>query len=104
MPSSITSGGGFINILDLLERISERDRRYTASLLLHLVYGHRASSTDDTYVRMSEAAVTGTVEGGVPGSQVVDLFPARKSSFLFCFILPVFFLALYCNLKVLPSQ
>ena len=83
MPSSITSDGGFINILDLLERITERDPRYIASLLLHLVYGHRASSTDDKYIRMSEAAVRGTVEGGVPGSRVVDLFPARKLSFYF---------------------
>jgi hypothetical protein len=83
MPSSITSDGGFISILDLLKRISERDLRYTASLLLHLVYGHRVSSTDDKYVRMSETAVTGTVEGGVPGSQVVDFFPARESSFFF---------------------
>ena len=60
-----------------------RDLRYIASLLLQLVYGHRAGSTDDKYIRMSEAAVTGTIEGGVPGSQVVDLFPARGLSFLF---------------------
>jgi hypothetical protein len=83
MPSSITSNGGFISILDLLERISESDLSYTASLLLHLVYGHRASSTDDKYIRMSEAVVRGTLEGGVPGSQVVDFFPARELSLFF---------------------
>ena len=32
---------------------------------------------------MSEAAVTGTAEAGTPGSQVVDLFPARKFSLFF---------------------
>ena len=86
MPSSVTSDGGFISILALLQRISDRDFRYTSSLLLRLVYGHRVSSTDDKYVRMSEAAVTGTAEGGIPGSQVVDLFPARKSSFFLFFL------------------
>ena len=53
---------------------------------------------------MSEAAVTGTAEAGTPGSQVVDLFPARKFSLFFCFILPLLFLALFCNLKILPDQ
>jgi len=87
------------------ERISERDLRYITSLLLHLVYGHRVSSTDDKYVRMSEAAVTGTVEAGTPGSQVVDFFPARKLCFFFfCFNLPLLFLALFCDLKLLPYQ
>ena len=70
------------------ERISEKDLRYISSLLLHLVYGHHVSSTDDKYVRLSEAAVSGTAGGGTPGSQVVDLFPARKlSSFSFFFLL-----------------
>ena len=91
-------------MLHSLERISERDLRYISSLLLHLVYGHRVISTDDKYVRMSEAAVTGTAEAGTPGSQVVDLFPARKFSLFFCFILPLLFLALFCNLKILPDQ
>ena len=49
---------------------------------------------------MSETAVAGTIEGGIPGSQVVDFFPVRKLSLSFV----LFFLALFCNLKVLPSQ
>ena len=101
MPSVITSDGGFISILDLTgTHFWERDVRYTTSLLLHLVYGHRVSSTDDKYVRMSETAVAGTIEGGIPGSQVVDFFPVRKLSLSFV----LFFLALFCNLKVLSSQ
>jgi hypothetical protein len=43
---------------------------------------------------MSETAVAGTIEGGIPGSQVVDFFPVRKLSFSFCFILPCSFLQL----------
>jgi len=72
-------------MLHSFERISERDLRYITSLLLHLVYGHHVSSTDDKYVRISEAALTGTAEGGTPGSQVVDFFPARKFPF-FCLL------------------
>ena len=60
-----------------------RDLRYTTSLLLHLVYGHHVDSIDDKYVRISEAAVGGTAASGIPGSQVVDFFPARKLSFFF---------------------
>jgi hypothetical protein len=82
MLSAATSDGGFINILDhSLEGISERYIRYTASLILHLASGHRVNSTDDKYVQISETAVTGTTECGNPGSQVVDLFPAREFSF-----------------------
>ena len=82
-------------MLHSLERFSERDLRYIASQLLHLVYGHRVNSTDDKYVRISETAVAGTVEGGIPGSQVVDFFPARKlclffSLFFLCFSLLCF--------------
>jgi hypothetical protein len=81
-------------------RISERDLRYITCLLLDLVYGHRVSSTDDKYVRMSEAAVTGTAEAGTPGSQVVDLFPARKLSF-FCLLYSSF--ALPCSVLQLKT-
>jgi hypothetical protein len=71
---------GSIGTLDLLERISERHFRYSASLILHLAYGHRVNSTDDKYVQLSETAVTATNQYGSPGSQAVDLFPARESS------------------------
>ena len=83
MPSSIISDGGLICFLDLLERISERDLRYSASLILHLAYGHRVNSTDDKYVQLSETVVSGTIQAGNPGSHVVDFFPAGKSSSFF---------------------
>jgi len=83
MPSSTISDGGLIDILDSLEGISERHLRYSAGLILRLVYGHRVNSTDDKYVQLSESAVTGTIQSGNAGSQVVDFFPARKlSSFI----------------------
>jgi hypothetical protein len=86
MLSAATSDGGFISILDhSLEGISERDIRYTASIILHLASGHRVNSTDDKYVQISETAVSGTTECGNPGSQVVDLFPAREF-YLFFFL------------------
>jgi hypothetical protein len=72
-------------MLHSFERISERNLRYITSLLLHSFYGHHVSSTDDKYVRISEAALTGAAEVGTPGSQVVDFFPARKLSF-FCLL------------------
>ena len=87
MPSSITLDGGVIGTLDLLERISERHLRYSASLILHLAYGHRVNSTDDKYVQLSATAVTGTNQYGSPGSQVVDFFPVRQSS-IFCRSIP----------------
>jgi len=63
--------------------IYERHPRYTASLILQLACGHRVNSTDDKYVRLSETAVTGTIQAGNPGSQVVDFFPACESSLFF---------------------
>ena len=83
MPSSIASDGGLICILDLLEGISERHLRYSASLILYLAYGHRVNSTEDKYVQLSETVVAGTIQAGNPGSHVVDLFPARESSIVF---------------------
>ena len=88
MLSSITSDGEVIGTLDLLERISERHfNRYSASLILHLAYGHRVNSTEDKYVQLSETAVTGTNQYGSPGSQAVDFFPVRESS-IFCRSIP----------------
>jgi hypothetical protein len=37
---------------------------------------------------LSETAVSGTVEYGNPGAQIVDLFPPRESSIFFRSILP----------------
>ena len=88
MLSAATSDGGFVIILDhSLKGTSESFIRYTASLILHLASGHRVNSADDEYVQISETAVSGTTECGNPGSQVVDLFPAREFSSLssFCF-------------------
>ena len=92
----------FCNIFDhLLECISERFIRYTASLILHLASGHRVYSTNDKYVQISETAVTGLAECGNPGSQVVDLFPARKFFvFFYGFIL---FKAPSCSVKYIPA-
>jgi len=54
-------------------------RRYAASVLLQLTYGHRVISTaDDEYVQLSELALKGTVESGTPGLMPVDLFPVLK--------------------------
>ena len=102
MLSSITPDGGFSSISDLAKGIYERPGhpRYTASLILQLACGHRVNSTDDKYVRLSETAVTGTVQGGMPGSQVVDFFPACESSLFFSF----FPLCLFLNLKLLLSE
>ena len=84
MLSVVTSDGGFINIYDyLLERIFEWYIRYTASLILYLTSGHRVNSADDKYVQISETASSGTTQLGNPGSQLVDLFPAREISLFF---------------------
>ena len=90
MPLSIISDGGFVDTLGLLEAISERHPRYTASLILSLAYGHRVNSTDEKYVQLSETAVSGTIEYGNPGAPIVDLFPPRGSSVFFAlFFLPL---------------
>ena len=84
-------------MLHSLERISERDLRYISSLLLHLVYGHHVSSTDDKYIQISEAALTGTAESGTPGSQVVDFFPACELSFSFALFFVFSFLLCFAT-------
>ena len=97
MLSAATSDGGNINIFDhSLEGISERFIRYAASLILHLVSGHRVYSTNDKYVQISETAVRGLAECGNPGSQVVDLFPAREFS--------LFFFLGFVLFKLLPAK
>ena len=100
MLSAATSDGGYINIFDhSLEGISEWYIRYAASLILYLVSGHRVNSTDDKYVKISESVVTGTTQCGNPGSQLVDIFPAREFSF-FLFLNT---LTTSCSVKYLPA-
>jgi hypothetical protein len=62
--------------LTICGNVSEIHIRFTASVLLQLTYGHRVISTaDDQYVQLSEIAVNGTLESGIPGLMPVDLFP-----------------------------
>jgi len=83
MLSSITLNGAFRGVSDSLKRISENHLRYTASLILHLAYGHRVNSTDDKYVQLTETAVKETIQSGNPGFQLVDFFPTREFFLLF---------------------
>jgi len=55
-------------------------RRFAASVLLQLTYGHRVTSTaEDQYIQLSETAFKATQrESGVPGMMPFDLFPALK--------------------------
>jgi len=54
-------------------------RRFTASILLQLTYGHRViSMADDKYVQLSETALKGIIDSGTPGLMPVDLFPVLK--------------------------
>ena len=81
MLSAATSDGGFINIFD--HSLEWYVTRYAASLILYLVSGHRVNSTDDKYVQISESVSGGTTQCGNPGSQLVDIFPAREFSLFF---------------------
>ena len=68
--------------------------RFAASVLLQLTYGHRVTSTaEDQYVKLSELALKGTVESGIPGMMPVDVFPVCQPSLplFLMFFFPIFF-------------
>ncbi|KAH9917063.1 cytochrome P450 [Fomitopsis serialis] len=54
-------------------------KRYAAALMLGVAYGYSPSTMDDEFVRMTEEAMHLALDGGGPGSALVDFFPARKS-------------------------
>lgn len=43
-------------------------------------YGYSPTSMDDTYIKMTEEAIKLVLEGGGPGSMLVDFLPIRASS------------------------
>ncbi|KAK7679980.1 hypothetical protein QCA50_016926 [Cerrena zonata] len=52
--------------------------RFSASLIMEIVYGHRVTSDDDEFVVIAERAGHETVTAGSPGSTLVDFFPILK--------------------------
>ncbi|EMD32760.1 hypothetical protein CERSUDRAFT_118484 [Gelatoporia subvermispora B] len=53
-------------------------RRFSASLIMDITYGHTVTSLDDQFLQIAERATTETVENGSPGSMLVDFFPVLK--------------------------
>lgn len=42
-------------------------------------YGYSPTSMDDEYIKMTEDAIKLILEGGGPGSMLVDFLPVRES-------------------------
>ncbi|PCH44308.1 cytochrome P450 [Wolfiporia cocos MD-104 SS10] len=53
-------------------------RRYTAAVLMDIIYGHTVLSEDDKLVLTIEEAMKGSVESGAAGATLVDFFPFLK--------------------------
>lgn len=43
--------------------------------MMETTYGHRVHDLDDEFVNFAQNAINATVEGGSPGSMLVDYFP-----------------------------
>ncbi|KAF8646264.1 hypothetical protein AX16_007304 [Volvariella volvacea WC 439] len=60
------------------ERFVQHFRRYAASSIMKITYGHTITSVDDPFVQLAERAGTLTVESGSPAATLVDFFPFMK--------------------------
>ena len=47
--------------------------------MLGIAYGYSPSTIDDEYIKMTEDAIKLILEGGGPGSMLVDFLPVRES-------------------------
>ncbi|KZT03202.1 cytochrome P450 [Laetiporus sulphureus 93-53] len=57
------------------EHISKHVDLYVASVLMEILYGITATSSDGTFIRMSHETISGTLDLGGAGSSLADLFP-----------------------------
>ncbi|KAI0782080.1 cytochrome P450 monooxygenase [Abortiporus biennis] len=55
--------------------LSSHFLRYTAAVIVEIVFGHTITAMDDIHIRLAETATVATVEAGSPGSMLVDFFP-----------------------------
>ncbi|EPS93950.1 hypothetical protein FOMPIDRAFT_48762 [Fomitopsis schrenkii] len=53
-------------------------RRYTAAVVFGIAYGYSPSSLDDEHIRRTEGFIKLVLEGGGPGSMLVDFLPILK--------------------------
>ncbi|KAF8884131.1 cytochrome P450 [Infundibulicybe gibba] len=53
-------------------------RRFAASIIMRIAYGHRISSDDDEYNVMIHDVATSVAAAGPPGGTVVDFFPTLQ--------------------------
>jgi hypothetical protein len=56
------------------EHFLEDVRKFAASMVMQLAYGHTVESSDDYYVNLAETAVRATVETGAFTSSGLDAF------------------------------
>ncbi|KAI0692349.1 cytochrome P450 [Cerioporus squamosus] len=61
------------------DRVNDHIKRWSASLVFDVAYGHRIASLDDELVALNERVTEETVLAGSPGSMLVDFFPILKS-------------------------
>ena len=60
-----------------MQHIVSSCNRFVTGVVMKLAYGH---TVNDSYVRLTEQALTGTVRAGTPAAILVDFFPIRKST------------------------
>ncbi|RPD73721.1 cytochrome P450 [Lentinus tigrinus ALCF2SS1-7] len=66
-------------LCDTPDRVNDHIKRWSASLVFDIAYGHRISSLDDELVALNERVTEETVLAGSPGSMLVDFIPILKS-------------------------
>lgn len=64
----------------LLHRYS----RFSAAIIIDIVFGHQISSGDDPYIKIAEDACYALNNCGSPGSTPVDFFPFRERNIILC--------------------
>ncbi|EAU87749.2 cytochrome P450 [Coprinopsis cinerea okayama7 len=72
---TLTAMEGLLNSPD---SFVDHFRRFAASTILKITYGHEVHSADDRFVQLAERAATMTVQSGSPAATLVDFFPVMR--------------------------
>ncbi|KAF9804495.1 hypothetical protein IEO21_09368 [Rhodonia placenta] len=64
-----------LNIIQAPTLFERHLSRFTAAIIMEIVYGHTMTSADDVFVKRADRAIQGTVDAGQIPATLIDLFP-----------------------------
>ncbi|KAG5651409.1 hypothetical protein H0H81_008743 [Sphagnurus paluster] len=66
------------NLIQDPDAFTKHFKRFAASTIFSITYGHSITSLDDTFLKLVEDATALTVASGSPAATIVDFFPALR--------------------------